>query len=121
MGEKTLQLFSLQGGGGSGPALSIAEQTRWRAKGLSPFLSPPPAFHHVSPTTRHLMGIVYQCWISLLEKQLWDGGDKPPLENRDLEVKCQSAKKNVIYTKELRKSFSEANIYKFYVARELLL
>lgn len=78
MGEKTLQLFSLQGGGGSGPALSIAEQTRWRAKGLSPFLSPLSAFHHVSPTT---MCIVCQCWISLMEMQLWDAGRKRPLEN----------------------------------------
>lgn len=78
MGEKTLQLFSLQGGGGSGPALSTAEQTRWRAKGLSPFLSPPSAFHHVSPTTTC---IVCQCWISLMEMQLWDAGGKRPLEN----------------------------------------
>lgn len=80
MGEKTLQLFSLQGGGGSGPALSIAEQTRWRAKGLSPFLSPLSAFHHVSPTTRHPMGIVCQCWISLLGMQPWDGGTREHLK-----------------------------------------
>lgn len=74
MGEKTLQLFSLQGGGGSGPALSTAEQTCRRAKGLSPFLSPPSAFHHISPTARHPMGILHQCWILLLEIQAWDGG-----------------------------------------------
>lgn len=119
MGEKTLQLFSLQGGGGSGPALGIAEQTGWRAKGLSPSLSPLSAFHHVSPTPVGIMCQVLD--LPAGNAALGWRGDKQPLENQDPEVKCQSAKKNVIYTKELRKSFSEANVYKFYVARELLL
>lgn len=105
MGEKTLQLFSLQGGGGSGPALGIAEQTGWRAKGLSPLLSTLSAFPHVSPTTRHPTGSVCQVLDLPAGNAALGWGEKRPLENRDLEVKCQSAKKKCYLHKGAQKIF----------------
>lgn len=109
-----MQLFSLQGGGGSGPALNVAEQTCWKANGLTILLSPPPAFHPVSPTAvaKHPMGIGYWCWSSLLEMWLWapwDGG-QVTTESQDLVVKYHSAKKCYLH-KRAQKSLSQGLIF----------
>jgi len=108
-----LQLFSLQGGGGSSPALKVVEQTRWKAKGLTILLSPPPAFHPGSPTAvaKRPTGSGYRS--SLLETPLrapCDGG-RVTTESWDLEVKYQSAKKCYLHIRAQEKSLSQGLIF----------
>lgn len=108
-----MQLFSLQGGGGSGPALNVAEQTCWKANGLTisyllrllftPSLPP-------WPNIRWALGT--GAGGSLLEMQLWapwDGG-QVTTESQDLEVKYHSAKKCYLH-KRAQKSLSQGLIF----------